>query len=134
MAIALADEEDIPLVLANDPDADRFCAAERVDGKWHIFSGNEMGIILAYHVYTRYKSHPNFQLSILPPFFYLPILYLKDISSNPPLVDPPNSQTNDSSTLHNAVIRSLLKNAPIHGPDRRLPPRRNTHRLQMDGQ
>jgi phosphomannomutase len=64
MAIALADEEDIPLVLATDPDADRFCAAERVNGKWHIFSGNEMGIILAHHIFTRYKSQPSFNPSI----------------------------------------------------------------------
>lgn len=66
MAIALADEEDIPLVLATDPDADRFCAAERVNGKWHIFSGNEMGIILAHHIFTRYKSQSNFDPSIYP--------------------------------------------------------------------
>jgi phosphoglucomutase len=53
MAISLAEEEDINLILANDPDADRFCAAERVNGKWHIFTGNEMGIILAYHIFTK---------------------------------------------------------------------------------
>lgn len=76
MAIALADEEDIPLVLANDPDADRFCAAERVNGKWHIFSGNEMGIILAHHVYTRYKSLPNFNPGTFP-ISYLPVLTSK---------------------------------------------------------
>lgn len=63
MAIALADEEDISLVLANDPDADRFCAAERVNGnKWHIFSGNEMGILFAHHVLNKYKSQSDFNL------------------------------------------------------------------------
>jgi phosphoglucomutase len=61
MAISLADEEDISLVLANDPDADRFCAAERTNGKWHIFTGNEMGIILAYHIFTKLSSTPNFK-------------------------------------------------------------------------
>jgi phosphoglucomutase len=65
MAIALADEEDISLVLANDPDADRFCAAERDStGQWHIFTGNEMGIILAQHVLSQYKHLPNFDLRI----------------------------------------------------------------------
>jgi phosphomannomutase len=66
MAIALADEEDIPLVLANDPDADRFCAAERNGDKWHIFTGNEMGIILAHHIFTRSKSQPNFNPGTTP--------------------------------------------------------------------
>lgn len=67
MAIALADEEDISLVLANDPDADRFCAAERSSiGKWHIFTGNEMGIILAHHVLSLYRRQPEFNLRILP--------------------------------------------------------------------
>jgi phosphoglucomutase len=63
MAIALANEKDISLVLANDPDADRFCAAERThENKWHIFSGNEMGIILAYHVFTQCKRRPHFDI------------------------------------------------------------------------
>ena len=54
MAIELANKHPIPLVLANDPDADRFCAAERTkNGSWHIFTGNEMGIILAYHILGR---------------------------------------------------------------------------------
>jgi phosphoglucomutase len=66
MAIALANEEDIPLVIANDPDADRFCAAERTGDKWHIFTGNEMGIILAHHVFTCYKSQPNFDPCTAP--------------------------------------------------------------------
>ena len=66
MAIALADEEDIGLVLANDPDADRFCAAERSSvGKWHIFTGNEMGIILAQHVFSQYQHKPGFNLRTL---------------------------------------------------------------------
>ena len=64
MAIAFANKLDSPLVLANDPDADRFCAAERSSsGDWHIFSGNELGIILAHQVLNQYKSQPNFDLS-----------------------------------------------------------------------
>jgi phosphoglucomutase len=63
MAIALAHAKDIPLVIANDPDADRFCAAERLSDKsWHIFSGNEIGIILAHYVFQQYKS-AKFELS-----------------------------------------------------------------------
>jgi len=63
MAIALANKEQISIVLANDPDADRFCAAERTkENKWHIFSGNEMGIILAHHTFNQYKSLLNFDL------------------------------------------------------------------------
>lgn len=64
MAISLADEEDVPLVLATDPDADRFAAAERVKGKWHLFTGNEMGIILAHHVFTKLSSEPDFNRGI----------------------------------------------------------------------
>ena len=54
MAIATADSLNIPLILANDPDADRFNAAEKSNGKWHIFTGNEMGILLAHHVLQPY--------------------------------------------------------------------------------
>lgn len=56
MAIATANKSDIPLVLANDPDADRFCAAEQTHDKWHIFTGNEMGILLAHHVLQNYQA------------------------------------------------------------------------------
>ena len=63
MAIELANRKAIDLVIANDPDADRFCAAERINEKqWHIFSGNEMGIIFAYHVFNQYKSRANFDI------------------------------------------------------------------------
>jgi phosphoglucomutase len=50
LTISTADRLNIPLVLANDPDADRFNAAEKSAEKWHIFTGNEMGILLAHHV------------------------------------------------------------------------------------
>ena len=65
MAIAFANQQNISLVLANDPDADRFCAAELTSSnKWHIFTGNEMGVILAHHVFNQYKSKPNADISI----------------------------------------------------------------------
>ncbi|KAK4555989.1 hypothetical protein LTR86_006685 [Recurvomyces mirabilis] len=39
------------LIIANDPDADRFAAAECLDdGTWHQFTGNEMGALLAAYV------------------------------------------------------------------------------------
>ena len=57
----------LDFVLANDPDADRFCAAERsASGAWHIFSGNEMGIILAHKVLSQYQHKPGFDLRIRP--------------------------------------------------------------------
>ncbi|KAJ3063372.1 Phosphoglucomutase-3 [Podochytrium sp. JEL0797] len=49
MALALADRESIGLVLANDPDADRLAVAQkRKDGKWHVFTGDQIGTLLGY--------------------------------------------------------------------------------------
>lgn len=49
MAMRLAEAEGIGFVFANDPDADRFCVAERIDGGvgWKIFNGNEIAVLLA---------------------------------------------------------------------------------------
>ena len=48
------------MVVANDPDSDRFCVSEKVNGKWKLFNGNEMGIILAYWTWKIYKlRNPN---------------------------------------------------------------------------
>ena len=66
MAISLADEQDITLVLATDPDADRFGAAERTNGKWHIFTGNEIGIILAHQVFKKLSSTKGFGRGLSP--------------------------------------------------------------------
>eukprot|EP01101_Sappina_pedata_P005889 TRINITY_DN2804_c0_g1_i1.p1 TRINITY_DN2804_c0_g1~~TRINITY_DN2804_c0_g1_i1.p1 ORF type:complete len:625 (+),score=303.52 TRINITY_DN2804_c0_g1_i1:229-1875(+) len=55
-AVKTADEEGAKIILANDPDADRFAAAEKLsDGSWRVFNGNELGILLAdwaLHVYN----------------------------------------------------------------------------------
>ncbi|KAJ2157990.1 hypothetical protein GGF46_004106 [Coemansia sp. RSA 552] len=51
LAKARADREGVDLVLANDPDADRFAAAERqANGSWLAFTGDQLGAILAAYV------------------------------------------------------------------------------------
>lgn len=53
LAKATADRQGIKLILANDPDADRFAAAEKVDGQWHQFTGDQVGILLAYFIFSQ---------------------------------------------------------------------------------
>ncbi|KAJ6261839.1 Phosphoglucomutase-2 [Drechslerella dactyloides] len=50
IAMATADRHGITVALANDPDADRFAAAEKVDGKWQILTGNQLGVLFASHM------------------------------------------------------------------------------------
>lgn len=50
MAIALAKKSGMKLVVANDPDADRFSVAVDVDGEWEQLTGNEIGILFAVYV------------------------------------------------------------------------------------
>ncbi|KAL8713887.1 MAG: hypothetical protein Q9220_002033 [cf. Caloplaca sp. 1 TL-2023] len=47
LAIQTANKYNVSLILANDPDADRFAAAEKVDNVWHQFTGDQMGALLA---------------------------------------------------------------------------------------
>ena len=48
LAKATADQENVRLIIANDPDADRFAVAEKLDdGSWHQFTGDQVGILLA---------------------------------------------------------------------------------------
>ncbi|KAJ3102159.1 Phosphoglucomutase-3 [Phlyctochytrium bullatum] len=48
LAMRAAERQGCSLVLANDPDADRFAVAERQpNGKWHVFTGDQLGVILA---------------------------------------------------------------------------------------
>ena len=48
LAKATADRQNIRLILANDPDADRFAVAEKMeDGSWHQYTGDQIGILLA---------------------------------------------------------------------------------------
>jgi phosphoglucomutase len=66
LAIETADSSSIPLILASDPDADRLAAAEKVDGKWHIFSGNQLGVLIGSYLFERYpSSKPRDKLAML---------------------------------------------------------------------
>ncbi|KAA6429978.1 MAG: phosphoglucomutase 2 [Trebouxia sp. A1-2] len=57
LAFATARAHGAKLVLANDPDADRFAAAEQdpQTGAWRIFSGNEIGILLAHWLWCCWR-------------------------------------------------------------------------------
>lgn len=56
LAIATANAKGASYVLAQDPDADRFSAAENCDGKWVTFTGDQLGTLFAYHVFETYKA------------------------------------------------------------------------------
>lgn len=58
MAKATADRADVRLVVANDPDADRFSAAERVGGHWHQFTGDQVGVLLATFLHETGRLNP----------------------------------------------------------------------------
>ena len=52
LAKLTADENFIRLILANDPDADRFAAAEKIESGWHQFTGDQLGVLLAHYILT----------------------------------------------------------------------------------
>ncbi|KIM87657.1 hypothetical protein PILCRDRAFT_773278 [Piloderma croceum F 1598] len=57
LAMRTADSEDATYVLAQDPDADRFSAAERgPNGDWTVFTGDQLGVLFAARVLDTYKS------------------------------------------------------------------------------
>ncbi|KAK5137952.1 hypothetical protein LTR08_005748 [Meristemomyces frigidus] len=65
LAYETAAKNDCKVVLANDPDADRFAVAERLDGgEWHQFTGNQMGFLLASYVWETYP-HDKGKLAML---------------------------------------------------------------------
>ena len=52
----------IRLVLANDPDADRFAVAQRLDnGSWYQFKGDEVGALLGLYIFEQYRNESSKQ-------------------------------------------------------------------------
>lgn len=47
LAYQVADETNADVVLANDPDADRFCCAIKEHNRWRKLTGDEVGLLLA---------------------------------------------------------------------------------------
>jgi phosphoglucomutase len=56
LAMATADEHNAEYVIATDPDADRLAVAQKVDGKWLQFTGNQLGIVLASYMLEKRSS------------------------------------------------------------------------------
>mmetsp|Transcript_20536 Transcript_20536/g.28815 ORF Transcript_20536/g.28815 Transcript_20536/m.28815 type:complete len:593 (-) Transcript_20536:421-2199(-) len=57
LAMETAKKHNVSVIIANDPDADRLAAAElQPSGEWKIFTGNEIGILLAHWVWTQYQA------------------------------------------------------------------------------
>lgn len=49
-AIKVAEKEKADLIIATDPDVDRFGIAEKNNGKWKFFTGNEIATIFLFHL------------------------------------------------------------------------------------
>lgn len=56
LAMAAADAKGVALVIANDPDADRFSAAVKVGTVWRQLTGNELGFLLADYMIKRIQT------------------------------------------------------------------------------
>ncbi|KAL6707591.1 hypothetical protein ACN47E_003941 [Coniothyrium glycines] len=66
LAIETADKASVRLILASDPDADRLAVAEKVGDRWHIFTGNQLGVLLGSYLYDRYPlTKPRDRLAML---------------------------------------------------------------------
>jgi phosphoglucomutase len=50
LAFETADRAGENIVLANDPDADRFAVAEKINGSWRRYTGDQVGVLLADYV------------------------------------------------------------------------------------
>ena len=63
-SMKFADFNNCHLILANDPDADRLAAAEKLsldggESVWRLFTGNEIGIILGHYQIKKYVEARN---------------------------------------------------------------------------
>ncbi|KAL0569810.1 hypothetical protein V5O48_012155 [Marasmius crinis-equi] len=57
LALATANRVRANYVLAQDPDADRFAAAEKQpNGEWATFTGDQLGVVFAGHVFDAYRA------------------------------------------------------------------------------
>lgn len=57
VSIAFANENFCDVIIANDPDADRLGAAEKLaDGNWKVFSGNEIGVMMGHFQIMKHKT------------------------------------------------------------------------------
>ncbi|CDW56233.1 phosphoglucomutase 2 [Trichuris trichiura] len=57
LSIQTAEKHGSNLIFCTDPEADHFCFAEKQpNGRWHIFSGNEIGTLLTWWLWTNWKS------------------------------------------------------------------------------
>lgn len=56
LAISTAEKAGISLVVANDPDADRFSVAVKERGVWKQLTGNEIGFLFAYYIAKKYSK------------------------------------------------------------------------------
>lgn len=57
LAFAHAEREGCDLVIATDPDADRMGAAVRSGGRWVLLNGNQMGVLLADYLLSRFGDN-----------------------------------------------------------------------------
>ncbi|KAJ7716660.1 hypothetical protein DFH07DRAFT_862010 [Mycena maculata] len=57
LALKTADAQGASYVLSQDPDSDRFCAAEKQpDGQWTVFTGDQLGTLFAAQTLEAYKA------------------------------------------------------------------------------
>ncbi|EAU33465.1 conserved hypothetical protein [Aspergillus terreus NIH2624] len=56
LAMQTADKDGTTLIIAHDPDADRFAAAEKVNGSWFTFTGNHIGVLFASYLFESIGS------------------------------------------------------------------------------
>ncbi len=57
LAVKMADEKNLDVVVATDPDCDRMgCAVRGSDGKMHLLTGNQIGSLLADYRLGKYKE------------------------------------------------------------------------------